>query len=200
MRHWIWCDIDQKIPILTSTLPRSILVFSGRYHIISNASLVNNCIMYYTPPHYYPVNCSSYKHVFTSRMENNVDSDQLASLEASWSGSTVFSKMDKSRFSRNRVHMGKKITGSSNIPYQVIFLENWAIRPKSWCWECQPINQLTEIFGPISWPDRDTPISRGSQPEKGSSDAYILVLKRNKFIDSYLIKFTLVNQIDYYWF
>ena len=46
MRHWIWCDIDQRIPILTSALPRSILVFSGRYHIISNASLVNNCILY----------------------------------------------------------------------------------------------------------------------------------------------------------
>ena len=29
-----------------SALPRSILVFSGRYHIISNASLVNNCIMF----------------------------------------------------------------------------------------------------------------------------------------------------------
>ena len=26
--------------------PRSILVFSGRYHIISNASLVNNCIVF----------------------------------------------------------------------------------------------------------------------------------------------------------
>ena len=25
--------------------PRSILVFSGRYHIISNASLVNNCFI-----------------------------------------------------------------------------------------------------------------------------------------------------------
>ena len=45
MRHWIWCDIDQRIPILTSALSRSILVFSGRYHIISNASLVNNCII-----------------------------------------------------------------------------------------------------------------------------------------------------------
>ena len=43
MRHWIWCDIDQRIPILTSASPRSILVLSGRYHIISNASLVNNC-------------------------------------------------------------------------------------------------------------------------------------------------------------
>ena len=29
---------------MTSASPRSILVFSGRYHIISNASLVNNCI------------------------------------------------------------------------------------------------------------------------------------------------------------
>ena len=26
--------------------PRLILVFSGRYHIISNASIVNNCIIY----------------------------------------------------------------------------------------------------------------------------------------------------------
>ena len=45
MRHWIWCDIDQRIPILTSASPQSILILSGRYHIISNASLVNNCIM-----------------------------------------------------------------------------------------------------------------------------------------------------------
>ena len=45
MRHWIWCDIDQIIPILTEASPRSILVLSGRYHIISNASLVNNCII-----------------------------------------------------------------------------------------------------------------------------------------------------------
>ena len=44
-RHWIWCDIDQRIPILTEAKPRSILVFSGRYHIISNASLVNNCFI-----------------------------------------------------------------------------------------------------------------------------------------------------------
>ena len=45
MRHWIWCDIDQIIPILTEAKPRSILVFSGRYHIISIASLVNNCFI-----------------------------------------------------------------------------------------------------------------------------------------------------------
>ena len=30
---------------MTEAKPRSILVFSGRYHIISNALLVNNCIM-----------------------------------------------------------------------------------------------------------------------------------------------------------
>ena len=41
----IRCDIDQRIPILTSATSRSILVFSGRYHIISNASLVNNCFI-----------------------------------------------------------------------------------------------------------------------------------------------------------
>ena len=45
MRHWILCDIDQRIPILTKANPRSILVFSGHYQIISNASLVNNCFI-----------------------------------------------------------------------------------------------------------------------------------------------------------
>ena len=38
-------DIDQRIPILTEAKPRSLSVFSGRYHIISNASLVNNCFI-----------------------------------------------------------------------------------------------------------------------------------------------------------
>ena len=33
--------------ISTEAKPRSILVLSGRYHIISNASLVNNCILSY---------------------------------------------------------------------------------------------------------------------------------------------------------
>ena len=32
--------------------------------------------------------------------ENNVDPDQKASSEASWSGFTVFSKKDKSQFSK----------------------------------------------------------------------------------------------------
>ena len=36
----------REYQILTSASPRSILVFSGRYHIISNASLVNNCIIF----------------------------------------------------------------------------------------------------------------------------------------------------------
>ena len=35
---------------------------------------------------------------------NSVDPDQMASSEASWSGSTVFSKEDKSKFSRTRVN------------------------------------------------------------------------------------------------
>ena len=30
---------------LTEVEPRSILVFSGRYHIMSNASIVNNCFI-----------------------------------------------------------------------------------------------------------------------------------------------------------
>ena len=38
-------DRGERIPILTSASPRSILVLSGRYHIISNATLVNNCII-----------------------------------------------------------------------------------------------------------------------------------------------------------
>ena len=33
---------------MTSAPPRSILILSGRYHIISNASLVNNCIQSFT--------------------------------------------------------------------------------------------------------------------------------------------------------
>ena len=45
MRHWIWCDIDQIIPILTKAKPSSILIFSGWYHIIFSASLVNNCFI-----------------------------------------------------------------------------------------------------------------------------------------------------------
>ena len=30
---------------MTSATPRSVSVFSGRYHIMSNASIVNNCII-----------------------------------------------------------------------------------------------------------------------------------------------------------
>ena len=43
--HWTWCDIDLRIPLLTSATPWSILVLSGRYHTMSNASIVNNGII-----------------------------------------------------------------------------------------------------------------------------------------------------------
>ena len=33
---------------------------------------------------------SSYKHLFTGRVESNKNPDQITSLEASWSGTTVF--------------------------------------------------------------------------------------------------------------
>ena len=36
--------LDTRIPILTSASPRSILVFASQCHIISNDSIVNNCI------------------------------------------------------------------------------------------------------------------------------------------------------------
>ena len=42
---WTWCDVDLRIPILTSAPPQSILVLSGQHHVISNVSIVNNCIM-----------------------------------------------------------------------------------------------------------------------------------------------------------
>ena len=51
---------------------------------------------------FYSVNLqqSSYKHVFSIRMENSVDRDQMASPEARWSGSTEFSKKDKLGFKK----------------------------------------------------------------------------------------------------
>ena len=42
-------------------------------------------------------------HIFSVRVENSVDPDQMAPPEASWSGSTVFSKKNKSRISTTRV-------------------------------------------------------------------------------------------------
>ena len=39
------CDIDQRIPILTSASPQSISIFCCLYHIIYNASFVYNCIL-----------------------------------------------------------------------------------------------------------------------------------------------------------
>ena len=51
-------------------------------------------------PFFYPVNLqySTYKHIFSSGVENSVDSNQLASE------STLFSKEDKSGFSRTRFY------------------------------------------------------------------------------------------------
>ena len=43
------------------------------------------------------------------REENSVDPDQMASSEASWSGSTLFSKKGKSGFSRTRVKTNEAI-------------------------------------------------------------------------------------------
>ena len=55
-----------------------------------------NSFMYmcYTSPQFDPVYLLhfSYKHVFNSRVENIVDLDQLASLEASWSRYVTFQK------------------------------------------------------------------------------------------------------------
>ena len=55
LRHWTWCDIDLRVPILTEAEPRSILVLSGPprsilvlsvwCHIMSNAPIVNNCFI-----------------------------------------------------------------------------------------------------------------------------------------------------------
>ena len=52
-----------------------------------------NIHMYYTPP-FNPVNLqqSSCKGVFSIRVENSVDPDQMASSEAVWSGSALFLK------------------------------------------------------------------------------------------------------------
>ena len=48
--------------------------------------------MYYTPPNLYPMDLqySRSMHVFSIIIEKCVDIDQMASLEASWTGSTVF--------------------------------------------------------------------------------------------------------------
>ena len=43
--------------------------------------------------------------IFSISLDNAVDPDQMASSEASQSGSTVFTKRDKSSFSRTRVNV-----------------------------------------------------------------------------------------------
>ena len=46
LRHWMWCNtsIDCGEAIAEAS-PRSILILSRRYYIISNASIVNNCFI-----------------------------------------------------------------------------------------------------------------------------------------------------------
>ena len=53
-----------------------------------------NMFMYYTPPQFFLLylQYTSFKQVFSIKVENNVDPDQMASSEAIWSGSTLFSK------------------------------------------------------------------------------------------------------------
>ena len=53
---------------------------------------------------------SNSKHVFSIRVENGVDPDQMASLEASWSGLTLFQKEDTLY---NRVQNAKGMTRPS---------------------------------------------------------------------------------------
>ena len=43
--YMIRCDIYLRMQILPRALPRSVLVFAGRYHIILNVSIANNCII-----------------------------------------------------------------------------------------------------------------------------------------------------------
>ena len=64
-----------------------------------------NIFTYYTLPDFYPVNMqfSSNMLVFCRQNGKCVDPDQMASSEASWFGSTVFSTNNKSWFSRTRV-------------------------------------------------------------------------------------------------
>ena len=57
-----------------------------------------NTFMYYTPPNVYHVNLQHNLGIFTTRVENKVDPNQMAS-------STLFSKEDISGFSRTRVRL-----------------------------------------------------------------------------------------------
>ena len=65
-----------------------------------------NTLMYYTPPQFYLVNLqhssNCCKHIFSIRVENRLDPDQMASSDP-----TMFSQEDISRFSRLRVKNGK---------------------------------------------------------------------------------------------
>ena len=97
-----------SVPTLTTSvdkLPDVGTISAGQSENILFTLVMQNIFMYYTPP-FYPVDLqySSYKHVLSSRLENSVDPDQMASSVAIESGYTVFSKMDKFEFSRARVN------------------------------------------------------------------------------------------------
>ena len=53
-------------------------------------------------------------------MANSADPDQLASLEANWSGSTLFAKKGISGFSRTRVNIFKHIQDMYLQHYNII--------------------------------------------------------------------------------
>ena len=76
LRHWTWCDVDLRVPILTKAEPRSILVFSGRYHIMSNASIVNNL----RNRSVQAVNCW----VIIYCLEVSCNEDQITSAQREW--------------------------------------------------------------------------------------------------------------------
>ena len=44
-RHWIWCDIHQRILILTEATPKVSIDILWWIHIIFNAAIVNNCLI-----------------------------------------------------------------------------------------------------------------------------------------------------------
>ena len=61
--------------------------------------------MFYTPPQINRLSTCSIPACITIRMENSENSDQMASIEVQQKPFTVFSKMDKYRFSMTRVNM-----------------------------------------------------------------------------------------------
>ena len=98
-------------------------------------------------PNFCPVNLQhcSYKYVFSISVENSVDPDQLASEEASWSGFTVFSKSDKSRFSRRNVNFLRNVLFYWKFTRAHIysFVLHWSCL--SYCLSIQPQNLYSDV-------------------------------------------------------